>query len=70
MAIAVTGKSFKYNESKMAFKMMENISKFLQAAEDYGVAKMDLFQTVDLYEKMNMPQVVLTIHAFARKVGI
>ena len=33
---------------------MENIGQFLAAAEAYGVARGDLFQTVDLYEAKNM----------------
>lgn len=34
----------------MAFKQMEQISQFLQAAERYGIAATDIFQTVDLWE--------------------
>ncbi len=34
----------------MAFKQMEQISQFLNAAEQYGVTKTDMFQTVDLWE--------------------
>jgi len=47
----------KINSSSMAFKQMENISKFLEAIENYGVRKQDKFQTVDLYENQNMMQV-------------
>jgi len=36
---------------------MENIGKFLDACEKFGVVKGDLFQTVDLYENQNMAQV-------------
>lgn len=36
--------------SSMAFKQMELIGQFLEAAESYGVSKTDMFQTVDLYE--------------------
>ena len=36
---------------------MENIGFFLSGCEAYGCEKGDLFQTVDLYEKQNMPQV-------------
>ncbi len=57
----------KINESKMAFKMMENIGNFLDACMATGMQKMDLFQTVDLYEKQNMPQVVDALHALGRK---
>lgn len=53
----------------MAFKQMENIGSFLDAIQKFGVSKMDSFQTVDLYEATNMPQVILTIHALGRKAG-
>ena len=45
------------NTNKMAFKQMENIGNFLTAAEKFGVSRTDSFQTVDLYEATNMPQV-------------
>ena len=57
----------KINESKMAFKQMENIGKFLDACEKLGLNKIDLFQTVDLYEGQNIPQVVNGIFALGRK---
>jgi len=57
----------KINQSKMAFKMMENIGNFLDACSLYTLQKSDLFQTVDLYEAANMNQVVNTIHALGRK---
>lgn len=56
----------KINNSKMAFKMMENIGKYLEAVEKYGVPRSDSFQTVDLYEDQNMPQVITGIHALGR----
>ncbi|MRC56987.1 hypothetical protein GH877_30515, partial [Bacillus thuringiensis] len=57
----------KFNRMKVPFKQMENINNFLVACEKYGVAKTDLFQTVDLYENQNLWQVVCTIHALGRK---
>jgi hypothetical protein len=57
----------KVNSSKMAFKMMENIGNFLAACETYGLKKTDIFQTVDLYEGENIPQVVNGLHALGRK---
>lgn len=45
---------------------MENISIFLRGAEALGVPKHDLFQTVDLFEKKNMTQVVDSIFAISR----
>ena len=38
---------------------MENINNFLLAAESMGCQKLDLFQTVDLYENQNIAQVTL-----------
>merc|ERR1711860_100961 len=50
------GGTIKFNQSKMAFKMMENIGKFLEFCDALGVPKTDVFQTVDLYEGQNIPQ--------------
>ncbi|EDO44073.1 predicted protein [Nematostella vectensis] len=61
------GGNIKINDSKMAFKQMENIGNFLLFCESLGVSKVDLFQTVDLYEKQNMAAVVLGVHALGRK---
>ena len=66
MAIDPSAK-IKVNSSKMAFKQMENIGQFLTACENYGLNKVDLFQTVDLYEAQNMHMVILSIHALGRK---
>uniref|UniRef100_A0A8D1E260 Calponin-homology (CH) domain-containing protein n=1 Tax=Sus scrofa TaxID=9823 RepID=A0A8D1E260_PIG len=44
----------KIQASTMAFKQMEQISQFLQAAECYGINTTDIFQTVDLWEGKNM----------------
>lgn len=57
----------KINESKMAFKMMENINNFLTACEKLGCRKDDMFQTVDLYEAENIPQFINGIYAVGRK---
>jgi len=51
----------KINTGSMAFKLMENIGNFLEAAATYGVPKADLFQTVDLYEAENIPQVCVAM---------
>ena len=59
----------KINESKMAFKQMENISNFLLACQKFGCNKLDLFQTVSLYEGTNIPQVIDGIFALGRKVA-
>ena len=57
------------NQSKMAFKMMENIGNFLDACQNVGMQKIDLFQTIDLYEQQNMTQVIDGIHALGRKAA-
>ncbi|XP_066918661.1 transgelin-2-like [Clytia hemisphaerica] len=57
------------NTNKMAFKQMENIGKFLAFCEEFGCLRTDLFQTVDLYEGVNMPTVVNGIIALGRKVS-
>ena len=53
-----------------SFKLMENIACFARAAQNYGLSDAELFQTVDLYEKMNLHQVVLCLFALGRKVTI
>ncbi|KAI4894135.1 hypothetical protein NFI96_011319, partial [Prochilodus magdalenae] len=53
----------KIQDTKMAFKQMEKISQFLQAAEAYGVITTDIFQTVDLWEGKDMAAVQRTLMA-------
>lgn len=43
------------------FKMMENIQNFQKAIQKYGVAEIDVFQTVDLYEKKAIATVTSTL---------
>ena len=57
----------KINTGNMPFKQMENINLFLAACEQIGCKKLDLFQTVDLHEGQNIPQVVNGIIALGRK---
>ncbi len=52
------------------FKIMENMENFQKAIMRYGVPDLDVFQTVDLYEKRNIPQVVHSIMALGRAVSI
>ncbi|KAI8992012.1 calponin homology domain-containing protein [Mycotypha africana] len=58
--------SGKFKQSRLPFVQMENISIFLRGAEALGVPKHDLFQTIDLYEKKNMTQVVDAIFSLSR----
>ena len=48
---------------------MENIACFAKAAKAYGLSDSEIFQTVDLYERMNLHQVVLCLFALGRKVS-
>jgi hypothetical protein len=57
------------NLGENGFKLMENISRFAQAARTYGLSDSETFQTVDLYEKMNLHQVILCLFALGRKVN-
>lgn len=57
----------KINTMNSGFKQMENIQNFLKGCEELGCKKLDLFQTVDLYEQQNIPQVVSGIIALGRK---
>lgn len=48
---------------------MENIAQFCRAAQTYGLSSSEIFQTVDLYERMNLHQVILCLFALGRKVN-
>jgi len=49
------------------FALMQNIERFQGAAKKWGVPVNEVFQTVDLWDKKNIPQVTLCIHAMARQ---
>jgi len=50
------------------FALMQNIERFNKAAGQFGVPVRELFQTVDLWEKKNVPAVTLCLHALGRAV--
>jgi len=62
-----TGSVKKIVQSTMAFKCMENINAFLTAASQMGVPTVELFQTVDLWERQNLNAVVVCLHSLGRK---
>ena len=62
----MVGTSIKPAVTKMPFKQMENINQFLLALDKSGVPKHDQFQTIDLFEKKNLGQVVLSLFALSR----
>lgn len=59
----------KINESGADFKLMENINNFQKAIINYGVPDIDVFQTVDLWERKDISQVTNTIFAIGRAVS-
>ena len=71
-ALNPDSKQIKFNnkEKLMPFKMMENIGLFLDACDQFGCSRTDLFQTADLYDNQNMHQVICTIHALGRKARV
>jgi hypothetical protein len=50
------------------FALMQNIERFQDAAKAYGVPVTEVFQTVDLWERKNIPQVTQCIFALGRTV--
>lgn len=58
----------KIEYSKMPFKQMENISKFLKACRKIGVLEYELFETVDLYELKDLGIVLRCIFSLGRAV--
>ena len=59
----------KISDSQQPFKQMENINNFLSACEAYGCKRGDLFQTVSLYDGINMAEVLNGIFALGRKAN-
>ena len=51
------------------FVMMQNLERFQGALKKYGVPETETFQTVDLYERKNIPQVTLCLFAIGRVVS-
>lgn len=51
----------------MAFKCMENINLFLNAANELGVQSHELFQSCDLWEQQNLTSVQICLQSLARK---
>lgn len=59
----------KYKSSKMPFVQMENILFFLKACEMVGMAHDEIFQTVDLFDRKDPYQVIVTLMSFSRKAN-
>lgn len=54
----------------LAFKVMEVINAAVNAMEQYGVPKTELFQTVDLWEAQNLNAVLIACSSVGRKVSL
>jgi len=54
----------------LACVQMENIQLFLNFCESYGVPKTGLFQTVDLFEGRNLPQVLNCIQQLGTEASM
>lgn len=48
------------------FLMMQNIENYNKATEAYGLSKEDIFQSVDLWDRKNVPAVLKAIFALDR----
>merc|ERR1719291_720411 len=62
----VPGAIKKFKQKGPAFLLMENIQAFLAAIKKYGVPDEEVFQTPDLFEGRNLPQVALCLFSLAR----
>lgn len=62
------GSVAKINEGGATFKLMENVQNFQKALREYGVPDIDVFQTVDLFEKKDIGGVTNTFFALGRAV--
>jgi hypothetical protein len=46
------------------------VYRFQAALKKYGVPEEEIFQTADLFERRNIPQVTLCLYALGRLVSI
>lgn len=46
------------------------LNRFQAAIKNYGVPQEEIFQTADLFERRNIPQVTLCLYALGRLVSI
>lgn len=60
----------KIQERGTNFQLMENIQRFQAAIKKYGVPEEEIFQTADLFERRNIPQVTLCLYSLGRTVSL
>lgn len=63
------GPTKKFKNLRMPFVQMENILFFLKTCEHLGVPHDEIFQTIDLFERSDPYQVIVTLIAFSRKAN-
>lgn len=59
----------KIQERGTNFQLMENVQRFQAAIKKYGVPEEEIFQTADLFERRNIPQVTLCLYSLGRIVN-
>lgn len=62
----VPGSVKKIQERGTNFQLMENIQRFQAFLKKYGLPEEEIFQTADLFERRNIPQVTLSLYALGR----
>lgn len=50
-------------------KLLWRFCRFQAAVKKYGVPEEEIFQTADLFERRNIPQVTLSLYALGRIVS-
>lgn len=58
----------KVSDTTVKFKQMENISNFIKACIELGVDDRNCFETLDLYDELDMGRVVNTLHSLSEAV--
>lgn len=66
----VPGSVKKIQERGTNFQLMENVQRFQAGIKKYGLPEEEIFQTADLFERRNIPQVTLCLYSLARLVSL
>ena len=59
----------KVHESKLAFKAMENLKNFIDGCKSLGVPALVCFDTLDVYEKQDIVELVKTLQSLGSAVA-
>ena len=58
------------NIASLKVRFVRVIRRFQKALIEYGLTDVDVFQTVDLWEKKDIAQVITTLFALGREVSV